>query len=667
DTDTDLDGTADCVDGCPADPNKIAPGDCGCGNVDEDLDSDGITDCIDPCPGDPNNTCTDCNDPCYAENGTSTPCTTFLDADSDGTCDANDGCPNDPDKIAPGVCGCGVADTDTDSDGTADCNDGCPNDPNKVDPGACGCGVVDTDTDNDGIADCNDNCPDEPGQIGSTCDDGNSNTTNDQLDANCNCIGTPVGDCNPLYLEFQTEIDPGQVTWEILDETGAITVDNGAVTVPPGSIGTLPLCLDDGCYRLRVTDASGDGILGYELREADGGQRRIIDNTGNMVTGVSAIANGGTFCVPIGDIDLIFSSCDKLDWVNNKYLVCHADDNVTAQWQVGNQNDDGYNFWIFDPNGSYSFRRFRTHAVSDGFSPAGPYRAAHLKINGWTNTALTPHVPANVLLNVRVRGVYNWTFTEWGPTCTMMIDPARAACPLTNLQNDPAFGSSFSCGVTRNFGGSNSNANRVVANPPQFQPAPLAGGTGLRYQFRFRNGERCIVLPPRTSPTLYLNWNASVAPPLVASETYNVDVRVSKDQGATWCTGLGTSDPVSNCADPDAWGVVCNVTIGEVIGLMPEGSNMSGTTGIGELTAYPNPNSGEQLNINLTEVGRDVTAIGVEFYDLHGRKVFTEMVPTAAGTFNTTLELSGDLSNGVYLMRVTAGANIKTERIVIQR
>lgn len=30
--DTDGDGTPDCIDGCPADPNKIAPGACGCGS-----------------------------------------------------------------------------------------------------------------------------------------------------------------------------------------------------------------------------------------------------------------------------------------------------------------------------------------------------------------------------------------------------------------------------------------------------------------------------------------------------------------------------------------------------------------------------------------------------------------------------------------------------------
>jgi hypothetical protein len=56
-----------------------------------------------------------------------------------------DCCPNDPNKTAPGVCGCGVADTDGDGDGTPDCNDVCPTDNQKSDRGVCGCGFLDGD------------------------------------------------------------------------------------------------------------------------------------------------------------------------------------------------------------------------------------------------------------------------------------------------------------------------------------------------------------------------------------------------------------------------------------------------------------------------------------------------------------------------------------------
>ncbi|MCB0768888.1 MAG: gliding motility-associated C-terminal domain-containing protein, partial [Flavobacteriales bacterium] len=43
DTDSDSDGTADCNDGCPNDPNKVEPGNCGCGQTEEScLDCAGI-------------------------------------------------------------------------------------------------------------------------------------------------------------------------------------------------------------------------------------------------------------------------------------------------------------------------------------------------------------------------------------------------------------------------------------------------------------------------------------------------------------------------------------------------------------------------------------------------------------------------------------------------
>jgi hypothetical protein len=95
-------------------------------------------------------------------------------------------CPNDANKTDPGVCGCGVADTDTDRDGTPDCVDGCFTDPNKTTAGVCGCGAPDTDTDRDGAPDCVDQCPSDasktapgtcgcanaPSASGTACSDG---------------------------------------------------------------------------------------------------------------------------------------------------------------------------------------------------------------------------------------------------------------------------------------------------------------------------------------------------------------------------------------------------------------------------------------------------------------------------------------------------------------
>jgi hypothetical protein len=124
----------------------------------------------DNCPSDPNKT-----EPGICGCGVSD-----TDSDVDGTPDCLDSCPADPNKTEPGTCGCGIADVDTDGDGTLDCNDNCPSDPGKTEPGLCGCGTPDTDTDGDGTPDCNDNCPDVANEnqedsdgdgVGDACDE----------------------------------------------------------------------------------------------------------------------------------------------------------------------------------------------------------------------------------------------------------------------------------------------------------------------------------------------------------------------------------------------------------------------------------------------------------------------------------------------------------------
>ncbi|HRK82343.1 MAG TPA: MopE-related protein [Saprospiraceae bacterium] len=192
------------TDLCPADPDKQAPGACGCGIADTDTDGDNTPDCNDGCPNDPNKTAPGACGCGVAD----VPATWYADTDNDGFGDPNnsvtgfacdqpagyvanntDLCPADPNKQVPGACGCGVADVaatyyaDADGDGfgagpaipgftcvvptgtVTNNTDLCPTDPNKQAPGACGCGVADVattwyaDTDGDTYGDPNSSIP----------------------------------------------------------------------------------------------------------------------------------------------------------------------------------------------------------------------------------------------------------------------------------------------------------------------------------------------------------------------------------------------------------------------------------------------------------------------------------------------------------------------------
>ncbi len=509
-------------------------------------------------------------------------------------------------------------------------------------------------------------------------------------------IACTPGCTETVRMDLRTDNLSSQASWQILEQNTNTVLCS--FSVPIDGI-TSPLleecCLPVGCYRLRVSDSGGDGFVsggitgGYQLREAAGAQRRIIDNFGNFtdlaggppdVSAISATHDNGAFCVPLGNDKPIFSSCDKTDWVTGKYIVATENTvgilpgGVSGQFGVTNATS-GYEFWFFDPNGAYSFRRFRNHATSDGFG-TGATRACHFRVNGWTNTISTPHIPANVLLNVRIRGRVAGTNLPFGPACRFKIDAMRAACPLVSLQDNPGNTTDFSCGVGRVFGGANSNANKLVATPPQ--PIPTVASGSIRYQFRFRvSGEfpqpgSCIVRPPQSSPTLYLNWAAASGQVLECNVTYEVDVRVSRDGGATWCIGNPSSAAANNfqdASDPStAWGKVCNVTItgGSCLPAFQGGSSSLAMQTGGELTMYPNPNRGDELFISLTEVAAGVHTASVDIYDMTGKRVAARTIAVQDGFVNQSLELNGGLAGGLYMVTVTAGEKIYTERLVIQ-
>ncbi|MGB2985713.1 MAG: hypothetical protein WBE26_07495 [Phycisphaerae bacterium] len=142
--DSDDDRICDSSDGCPSDPGKTQPGECGCGIPDSDADEDGALDCFDDCPDDPDKT-----EPGLCGCGIAD-----TDGDEDGTPDCLDECPADPQKSVQGECGCGVAETDGDLDGAPDCSDDCPDDPDKTEPGVCGCGVSDSEGAVSGAVEC---------------------------------------------------------------------------------------------------------------------------------------------------------------------------------------------------------------------------------------------------------------------------------------------------------------------------------------------------------------------------------------------------------------------------------------------------------------------------------------------------------------------------------
>ena len=438
---------------------------------------------------------------------------------------------------------------------------------------------------------------------------------------------------NGLAIEFQTDNAPFETTWDLLDATGQYVVASGGPLAAPGALLQEFACVPDGCYQFRVNDVNGMSTGGYVVR-TQGTNIRIIDNANNFSTGPVS-TSGEAFCLPLGTTELLYSSCDKYFWANGEYIVCNEDPAVAADYNGGGAAgaDSGYDFWFFDPNGSYSYVRSRRHNVSDNYANVGSTRTCHMKINNW---AAVNHIPNGLKLNVRVRSVVNGVAGAYGPACRFTRDEATAACPPTLLFDVPGFPQFYSCGVNRDFVAN--TQNRLYARP-------VAGAT--QYRFTFDNAE--LVSPiVRTSNNYYLTlgWAAIVAPPLVPGQSYDVTVEAFK--GGNWCVP----------------GNVCIVTINNAVA---GGQQNVALDGGPALNMWPNPNNGDVLNMSLLVSDPFINVVSMDIFDLSGKRMIARTVAIQDGLVNTTIDLNGDLADGMYMVKVTAGEEVFTQRVVIQK
>ncbi|MCH7701349.1 MAG: hypothetical protein IID37_06645 [Planctomycetes bacterium] len=163
-----------------------------------------------------------------------------------------DPCPFDPLKTDPGLCGCGVPDTDTDLDGTPDCNDACPADPNKIEVGACGCGVADTDSDLDGTADCNDACPFDPQKIeAGVCGCGVADTDSD-FDGLPDCVDPPSSCVAPIATASLVLVSDGD------DDGGGRFVVEFGLSNPAEACAPTSCTAELACGIIRIVVSDGE-------------------------------------------------------------------------------------------------------------------------------------------------------------------------------------------------------------------------------------------------------------------------------------------------------------------------------------------------------------------------------------------------------------------------
>ena len=360
--DMDGDGVPNDVDCAPADPsittspgqacddgngdtfNDVLDANCNCvGEAALDFDSDGIPDFRDNCPITANPDQADSDG-----DGLGDACDSMTDTDGDGIEDSVDCAPSDasiavvigqacddgnPDTFSEVIdanCNCvGETPLDFDSDGIPDFRDNCPitANPDQADGDGDGLGdVCDdiTDSDGDGVAndvDCDPADPSVTSSPGQACDDGNGDTFNDALDANCNCVGEAASDFDSDGIpDFR---------------------DNCPITANPGQADVDGDGLGDACDDVNNNDLDEDGVL--DDVDCDPADPSVTSSPGQACDD----GNGDTFndaldanCNCVGEAALDFDSDGIPDFRDNCPITANPDQADVDGDGLGDACDD---------------------------------------------------------------------------------------------------------------------------------------------------------------------------------------------------------------------------------------------------------------------------------------------------------------------------------------
>ncbi len=226
----------------------------------------------------------------------------------------------------------------------------------------------------------------------------------------------------------------------------------------------------------------------------------------------------------------------------------------------------------------------------------------------------------------------NGVYHEFGSACRLKIDPQCFTTQFTTTATPV-----ISCGAV------NVNINSGVLWADAVTPAPTS------YQFEFtRAGYLRRIASPTRNLTLAV-WNAL---PLTCGQTYNVRVRVMISGSTNYCD----------------FGNSCTVSIAPC---GPSNDNreevVATPTQSALLQLFPNPNNGDQLNVRIEELPFEIGTASIDVIDLFGKHVVSETINVDGTAINEVLDLGSNITDGMYMVNVTAGDETFTQRLVIAR
>jgi hypothetical protein len=427
-----------------------------------------------------------------------------------------------------------------------------------------------------------------------------------------------------VKVRITSDNDGSGTTWTIFDPFFFPVASGGPF--PNNTTVVETVCLSTALgnsWSFFLFDSFGDGICCNNGNGSwallDGSDKVILRDQGTFTTQspssapqTPAYASGHEFTLPLGAVQPATGECAVFDnLLQNKVFITPVAGVTNYQYEFSNP-DAGFRRRVLLNRTHVLFSDMQSNPLSLGVT---------------------------YFLRARAdQGAPGVSDDNWGSGCEMAWSASAAFC--TQLITTP--GPTFSCGVTRTFGGS----DKIWAQPVPGVVAAPAPGQPNPYQFRFTgtgSNSGYVRNIFRSSYICPLSW---VTNPLVNGQTYDVQVQV-------WVAG--------------AWKGFCGNTCQVTINNNPAqgGRSIAEETASDNVQLWPNPVRDGRVNLRIDGLADAEQNITVDVFDVFGKRVFTQEYGNSGELFNTVLVLNSDIATGLYMVNITVNDRTYTKRVSV--
>jgi len=259
-------------------------------------------------------------------------------------------------------------------------------------------------------------------------------------------------------------------------------------------------------------------------------------------------------------------------------------------------------------------------------------------------SSVLPTLPYGSTYSVLITNTY--TINNGAGVAETISVPGLAPCSMSTVsQPVTALRTSDRCTAGPRFRGS------VVASLPW-----VCGATNWRWEFTELDAQGNPVGLPIT-----VNRGA-------ASNYINLGTVLQLQYGKTY--SVRTAPILSYTGTNYQWGTPFCMSIVGSAGMIADGSQANNQTVRVEtanevnMSLYPNPTHGTDVNINLS--GVDSENVQIRIVDAMGRQVWNNRY-SVSGVLNTNITFERPLANGLYMVEAIFNGEVHTQRMMVQK